>query len=326
MIRAAFLTLFLTLSLFIFGCASSPYQSGLAPIDTQKSAKHYQGRFKVKDGLKLYAQWWEPEGTPAKAVVILVHGLKDHSRRYGEVADKLRQNNYAVYAFDLRGHGDSEGQRVWVDSFNDYVDDLQTFYDLVRKKEPNKPIFIFGHSMGGAIVTLFSLRHSRPVSGIVLSGPAIELDVNFFLRGASKVTGTLLPTLAVMKLPEEDFSRDPEVVKAIQNDPLIYHGNGPAHTAKELLNATNKIQDSMASVDVPFIALHGQEDKLTMYQGSADLFQISHAKGKALKLYQHAYHDLLHEPEKNQVFSDMLAWLDGRMSSAAAPENTSIKQ
>jgi alpha-beta hydrolase superfamily lysophospholipase len=312
--------------LLFSGCASAPYQSGLAPVETTKDPHHYQGRFKVKDGLKLYAQWWEPANTPSKAVVIFVHGLKDHSRRYGDVAKKLTLSNYSVYAFDLRGHGDSEGQRVWVDSFSDYVDDLQTFYDLVHKKEPNKPIFVFGHSMGGAIVTLFSLRHSRPLAGIILSGPAIQLDVNFFLRGASKVTGALLPTLAVMDLPEEDFSRDPEVVKAINNDPLVYHGNGPAHTAKELLNATAKIQDEIPQIDVPFITMHGQKDKLTMWEGSADLFQRAKSKVKTLKLYQNAYHDLLHEPEKEKVYGDMLAWLEGRTSSAAAPENTTIKQ
>jgi alpha-beta hydrolase superfamily lysophospholipase len=129
-----------------------------------------------------------------------------------------------------------------------------------------------------------------------------------------------------MDLPEEDFSRDPEVVKAINNDPLVYHGNGPAHTAKELLNATAKIQDEIPQIDVPFITMHGQKDKLTMWEGSADLFQRAKSKVKTLKLYQNAYHDLLHEPEKEKVYGDMLAWLEGRTSSAAAPENTTIKQ
>jgi len=319
----------LTNAVLIFtlsGCASAPYQSGLAPA-IKKEANNAIGRFKTDDGLKLFAQWWTPSAGPSKAAVIMVHGLKDHSRRYTETAHKLTQNNYSVYAFDLRGHGDSEGQRVWVDSFDQYVNDLQTFYDLVQKKEPNKPIFIFGHSMGGAIVTLFSLRKSRPIAGLVLSGPALQLDVSSITTGSTKyVVSPLLPTLAVLKLDEEDFSRDPKVVAEINADPLIYHGAGPAKTASELFKAVDTIRENMAKVETPFITLHGQQDKLTMYEGSADLFQISRAKGKAIKLYQKAYHDLLHEPEKEKVFSDMLAWLEGRMSSAAAQSSTTPKQ
>lgn len=319
----------LTILLFTMvysGCASAPYESGLAPKE-KKEANNFHARFKTADGLKLFAQWWTPTAGQSKAAIIIVHGLKDHSRRYAETAQKLTQNNYSVYAFDLRGHGDSEGQRVWVDSFDQYVDDLQLFFDIVQKKEPNKPIFVFGHSMGGAIVTLFSLRHSRPVAGMVLSGPALKLDVGGFTTGATKyLVAPFMPTLAVLKLNEDDFSRDPKVVEAIKNDPLIYHDAGPAKTAKELFKAVDTIQENMAKVDTPFITLHGQKDMLTMYEGSTDLYQIARAKGKALKLYQNAYHDLLHEPEKEKVFSDMLSWLDGRMASAAAPANPAPKQ
>ena len=321
-----FLTLALFSMTFIYtGCASTPYQAGLAPA-IKKEANQSLGRFKTADGLKLFAQWWVPTAGPSKAAVIIVHGLKDHSRRYSEVAEKLTQSNYSVYAFDLRGHGDSEGQRVWVDSYEDYLNDLQTFYDIVQKKEPNKPIFIFGHSMGGAIVTLFSLRHSRPIAGLILSGPAIQLDVNFITKGSAKMMGTLFPTMAILKLKEEDFSRDPKVVENINNDPLVYHGAGPANTAKQLFKMTEKIQDEMTKVDVPFIALHGQQDLLTMYEGSAELYQRASSKVKSLKLYQQSYHDLLHEPEKDKVFADILAWLEGRMSSPAPAANTNVKQ
>lgn len=318
---AALLTFLMT------ACASAPYQSGLAPKDIKKEANNHHGRFKTADGLKLFAQWWTPSAGPSKAAIIMVHGLKDHSRRYAETAQKLTQNNFSVYAFDLRGHGDSEGQRVWVDSFDDYVNDLQIFFDIVQKKEPNKPIFLFGHSMGGAVVTLFSLRKSRPVAGMVLSAPALRLDVGSFTTGSTKyLVSPLLPTLAVLKLNEADFSRDPKVVEEINNDPLIYHDAGPAKTASELFKAVETIQENMTKIDTPFITLHGQKDLLTMYEGSTDLFQTSKAKGKSVKLYQQAYHDLLHEPEKEKVFSDMLTWLQGRLSSTAAVVSTTPKQ
>lgn len=315
------------LTFLLAACASAPYESGFAPKDIKKEANNFHARFKTQDGLKLFAQWWTPRPGPSKAAVIIVHGLKDHSRRYAETAQKLTQSNYSVYAFDLRGHGDSEGQRVWVDSFEDYVNDLQKFYDIVQKKEPNKPVFLFGHSMGGAIVTMFSLRKSRPVAGMVLSAPALKLDVGSFTTGSTKyLVAPLLPTLAVLKLKEEDFSRDPKVVEDINKDPLIYHDAGPAKTASELFKAVDSIQENMAKIETPFITLHGQNDLLTMYEGSTDLFQISKAKGKSLKLYQQAYHDLLHEPEKEKVFNDMLTWLEGRLSSTTAAVSTTPKQ
>ena len=326
--KTAKLLSFLTLlsALFFLGCASDPYQKGLAPADTSKDPYHHQSHFKGVGGVNLYAQWWTPAGNNSKAVVIFVHGLKDHSRRYAETAEKLTAKNYSVYAFDLRGHGDSEGQRVWVDSFDDYVNDLQTYYDLVKKKEPNKPIYIFGHSMGGAIVTLFSLRHSRPVAGMILSGPALRLDANGFTKFSAKMIGTIMPSLAILKLNEDDFSRDPKTVEATKADPLVYHPNGPAHTAKELFNATSEIQDHMMDVDTPFIILHGQKDLLTMYEGSTDLFQKARSKIKSLKLYPLSYHDLLHEPEKDKVFGDMLTWLEAQTSAAlptpASPSTT----
>lgn len=316
------------LTLVYSGCASAPYESGLVPKDAKKEPNNFYGRFKSADGtLKLFAQWWTPTAGPSKAAVIIVHGLKDHSRRYADAAQKLTQNGYSVYAFDLRGHGDSEGQRVWVDNFDEYLDDLQAFFDLVQKKEPNKPIFLFGHSMGGAIVTKFSMRKSRNVAGMVLSAPALRLDVGSITTGSTKYfVAPLMPTLAVLKLNEEDFSRDPKVVEAIQNDPLIYHDSGPANTAKELFKAVDFIQEDMSKIDTPFITLHGQKDLLTMFEGSADIFQKARAKGKAIKFYPAAYHDLLHEPEKDKVFSDMLAWLEGRMASPAPAANTTPKQ
>lgn len=306
------------------GCATAPYQKGLAPVSSVKEKNHVTARFR-RGGINLFEQWWLPEGGSAKskAAVIFVHGLKDHSRRYAETAKRLAHKNYSVYAFDLRGHGDSEGQRVWVDSFDDYIKDLEVFYDLVAKKEPNKPIFIFGHSMGGAIVTIFAIKKIRPVAGIILSAPAIRPteDVGFFTITSARIAGTLTPSLAVLKLEPEKFSRDQAVVKATKEDPLIYQENGPARTARELFGAMSYIQEHMHELNVPFIAMHGQKDYLTNYMGSTDLFQKARTKTKTIKLYPETYHDLLHEPEKDKIYEDILTWLEAR----TAIQTTTIK-
>jgi acylglycerol lipase len=307
------------ISSLFFGCATASYQTGLRPKEASVTdANHQEGRFSGAQNTNLFEQSWKPLSGPTKGVLIIVHGLKDHSDRYAEVARKLTQNGFAVYAFDLRGHGDSEGRRVWTDSFDDYITDLELFYDYVRKQEPNQPIYLFGHSMGGAIITTFVLKHqnlyTRPVEGMVLSAPALKPgeDINGFLIGVTKMLGSITPSLAVLDLDDDKFSRDPKVVQEMKNDPLIYQGKGPARTAKELLKAIANIQEHMTDVTIPFIALHGTKDGLTNPDGSRELFKLAKAKDKSIRIYEGLYHDLLHEPEKDKVYGDMVAWLNTR--------------
>ena len=309
----------LVLSSLLFGCATASYQSGLRPKTAPVTdANHEEGRFSGTQNTNLFEQSWKPLNGPTKAILIIVHGLKDHSDRYAEVARKLTQNGFGVYAFDLRGHGDSEGRRVWTDSFDDYITDLELFYDYVHKLEPNQPIYLFGHSMGGAIVTSFVLKHqnlyTRPVEGMVLSAPALKPgeDINGFLIGVTKMLGSITPSLAVLDLDDDKFSRDPKVVQDMKNDPLIYHGKGPARTAKELLKALASIQERMTDVTIPFITLHGTKDGLTNPDGSREIFKLAKAKDKSIRIYEGVYHDLLHEPEKDKIYGDMLAWLNAQ--------------
>lgn len=303
----------LTFVVGLIGCSSSPYVKGLRekPLQTE-AVSHHEGRINGVNNLSLFEQSWLPNKSSIKASIIIVHGLKDHSDRYTQVAEQLTKNGYAVYAYDLRGHGDSEGQRVWVDSFDQYIGDLEIIYDMVKKAQPNKPIYIFGHSMGGAIATTFALKNTRSIDGLILSAPALKAgeDINAFLIGVTKILGSILPSLAVLELKDESFSRDPYVVNAMKNDKLIYQGKGPARTAKELLKTLSYIEDHMTELNIPFLALHGGKDVLTNPEGSKDLYQKAKTPDKTLKIYPDTYHDLLHEPEKDQIFSDILAWLN----------------
>lgn len=303
----------LLLSLFLLGCATTSYQSGLRVKGIAVTdANHQEGRFAGAQNTELFEQSWTPLKGNTKAVVIVVHGLKDHSGRYAETARQLAQNGFGVYAYDLRGHGDSEGRRVWTDSFDDYVTDLEIFYDRVHKSEPNKPIFLFGHSMGGAIVTTFALKNSRPIAGLILSAPALKPgeDINGFLIGVTKILGSITPSLAVLDLDDDKFSRDPKVVQELKNDPLVYQGKGPARTAKELLKAIANIQEKMPALKVPFITLHGTKDGLTNPDGSRELFKSSQSTDKSIRIYEGVFHDLLHEPEKEKIYGDILSWLN----------------
>jgi alpha-beta hydrolase superfamily lysophospholipase len=275
--------------------------------------EHTESAFLAKDNTGLYEQAWRPQTGAPKAVLVIMHGLKDHSARYAELATRLVAKNWAVHAFDLRGHAHSEGERVYVESFDDYVDDLEVFTKRVQAQEPGKPIFLLGHSMGGAIVTLYVLEHrTPPLNGIVLSAPALRANVGAFKKVGTKLANALTPHAGVFNLDVDAFSRDPKVVQECKDDPFVYQDGAPAHTAKELLKALGTISDRMEEITVPFLVMHGQADTITDPTASQDLSVRAASKDKTLKLYPNLVHDLLHEPEKATVMSDVEAWLEAR--------------
>ncbi|MFO0578494.1 MAG: alpha/beta hydrolase [Polyangia bacterium] len=306
---------------FLSACAAPAYDAKSAPKFVAPPARdglvHNSGSFAGSDGVRLFEQSWRP-ADGGKAVVVIVHGLKDHSSRYADFAADLVRHGYAVYGLDQRGHGYSEGRRVWVDTFEQLVADLDGFVRRVREREPGKPIFLFGHSMGGAVVTTLALKRTPDVRGLVLSGPALQVttDVTPFKIKATRSFGKSNPRLAVFKMPDENFSRDERSVAALRDDPAVYHGAGPARMAAEVLGAIDYIQQHMEDLTLPVLALHGTADRLTNPDGSKALVERARSSDKALKLYPGVYHDLLHEPERAQVQADIEAWLDAR---AAAP-------
>jgi alpha-beta hydrolase superfamily lysophospholipase len=275
---------------------------------------HAEGQFDTADGLHLFRQSWRPEDGKVRAVVVVVHGLRDHSTRYTELGAALAAKGFAVHAFDLRGHGHSEGIRVWVDPFEQYLDDLNLFLRMVAKEEADKPVYLFGHSMGGAIVTLDTLTRKPPIAGLVLSAGALKRgkNVSGFLAGSTKVVSALFPHLDAFSLDPDKFSRSPEVVQENKTDSLVFQDAAPARTAAGLLRALKEITEGRGELTTPVLALHGTADEVTDPDGSRELIAAAKSKDKTLKLYEGLVHDLLHEPEKAQVLSDVVAWLDAR--------------
>ena len=267
-------------------------------------------------GLSLYQQWWRPVGQTPRATVVVVHGLKDHGSRYAELARRLVSRGFAVHALDLRGHAHSEGARVDVDAFEDYVTDLEAVLQRVREQEPGRPVFLLGHSMGGAIVTLFTLEHPSEVSGLITHAAALKLDVGGAKAGGIKFLSALNPKAESFQLDLEDFSRDPEVVRAAREDPLVHQPPAPIHTARELIVAVDTIQGRMEELTVPVLILHGTADKVTLPAGSEELHRRAGSTDKTLKLYPGLSHDLVHEPEKQAVLDDITAWLEARAPAA----------
>jgi alpha-beta hydrolase superfamily lysophospholipase len=283
------------------------------------SIDHQTETFKTDDGVELFAQSWRPVDADPKAIVVIVHGLKDHGDRYEGFAGALVQAGYAVYAADLRGHGRSAGRRVTVDSFDDYLDDLDQYVERVAQREPGRPLFLFGHSMGGAIVTLYAEERRAGIAGIVLSAPALRLDVPAIEIPFALLAGDLLPNFGKLELRDEDFSTDPQVVADMRADPYVWDPPGPAHTAGELLGAIRRIWEGLDRLTVPMLLLHGSADHVTDPRGSADLAERAPSVDRTFHRYEGFAHDLLHEPGRAQVMTDAIAWLDAHASGAVTP-------
>jgi acylglycerol lipase len=272
-----------------------------------------EGSFLSADGLKLFCQTWPSQRGEVRATLIVLHGLKDHSGRYAELAARLATRGFNVSAFDLRGHGRSEGRRVYIRDFSQYVNDLDRFLAQVRRDAPERPVFLFGHSLGGTICTRLVMTGERGISGLILSAAASRpgARVNPLLISLVKLLGVVLPGFPIMNLPDRLFSRDAKVVQEMAVDPAIYHKKGPAHTAAQFLGAMQQIQKAPAKVTTPLLILHGTADKLTNPEGSRRLQDKAGSTDKTLKLYAGLYHDLVHEPEKELVISDIQTWLEG---------------
>jgi alpha-beta hydrolase superfamily lysophospholipase len=253
-----------------------------------------------------------------RAVLVVMHGLEDHSGRYSGLAERLTAAGYAVYAFDLRGHGRSSGRRVQVDSFDQYTSDLAAFIELVRTHEPGRPVFLFGHSMGGAIATLTTIEKRPELAGLILSGAALRLDVWPMTAALTRHSGSLLPRLPFFRLNEDDFSSDPAVVADMKKDPLVYHGGAPVGTAAELIGATARIWAGVDRLTLPILALHGTRDRLTSPAGSRELVARVPSTDATLRIYDGFMHDLLHEPDGQRVAADIQAWLDAHTGGSAA--------
>lgn len=262
-------------------------------------------------GLALYHQWWRPCGR-ARAAVVLVHGLKDHSARYGAFAERLVAARFAVHAFDLRGHARSAGARAWVDSFDDYVGDLDAVIRRVTARERDALLFVFGHGLGGAVAALWAIERPRACAGLVLSGASLQAHDAPPEAHATRLLATLAPHARIFQIDVRRTSRDRGTVEDALRDGLVQQGPAPARTARELLDAMARIDARAGELTAPLLAVHGSADVVESPDSSRRIVRRASSVDKQLYLYDGLAHDLLHEPERARVLRDVSAWLDER--------------
>lgn len=273
--------------------------------------QHMEGTFPGVHHADIYYQAWLPDGE-MKAVLLLVHGLGEHSGRYTNHVNYFVPRGYAIYALDHLGHGKSAGGREVIDDFSDFTHTLAIFHRMVKEWQPDKPIFILGHSMGGLITCTYLLEHQAEFQGAILSAPALKSgdDVSAATIVIGKVAAKIMPKVGVLALDESGISRDPAVVDAYRSDPLVYHGKIPARLAAEMLATMQQVTAQMDKITLPFIVVQGSGDKIVDPAGAQMLYDRAASRNKTLKMYDGLYHEIHNEPERNVMFDDVAAWLE----------------
>jgi alpha-beta hydrolase superfamily lysophospholipase len=272
-------------------------------------ARHEEGRFEGVGGLEIYWQAWLPEGAP-RAVVTIAHGGAEHSGRYAWTAGQLTARGYAVYALDHRGHGRSAGPRAYVDRIDNAVADLHRLGNLVGDRHPGLPIVLLGHSMGGLISLAYTLRYQDELSALVLSAPLAVLEANPVARAAVRALSAVAPRLPIYKIDGTTVSRDPEVVRAYDADPLNHRGMLPARTVGEIAATVATFDARLPELTLPILTVYGSGDRLVDNAGAKLVDARSGSEDSTLIAYEGLYHEVLNEPERDRVIADVASWID----------------
>jgi len=258
------------------------------------------------DGLELF--FTRDVVDSGRAVVLIVHGMAEHSGRYDYVKDKLNAAGYSVYRYDNRGHGNSKGTRGHLENFNHFIDDANFMVDMVIGENRGLPVFMLGHSMGGFIAAAFGAKYPGKLKGIVLSAAATN---------SANLKQILPPVVPDPMIPIPNslsslICTDPAVVTAYEEDPLVLK-----ETTLGLLDQFCKgqswLNENEAHFHYPCLILHGGGDQIVPAADSKRFYENILSQDKSLKIYDDLYHEILNEPVKDAIIADIIAWINGRL-------------
>jgi alpha-beta hydrolase superfamily lysophospholipase len=260
-------------------------------------AKLSEGRF--ADGTRLYYRAWS-NGPDSRGQIVVAHGYAEHSGRYGHVAAALTEAGFNVWALDHRGHGQSEGERGNIESVWTAVADLDLFVDLVRGAEPDGPLFLLGHSMGGLIAAAYAEEHQDRLSGLALSGALLH------------IAPEVVALADVEEIPDlglaDAVSSDPRVVQAYKDDPLVYLGPPPRGFLKAA-GQVEEVRQRLGELTVPILAMHGSADLLVSPQALRDLVAAVASEDLTTVLWPGLWHEIFNEPAQKDVIGFLVRWL-----------------
>ncbi|MAD96395.1 MAG: alpha/beta hydrolase [Flavobacteriaceae bacterium] len=272
--------------------------------------KHNEFNFNYHN-TDFYGQSWIAKST--KAVVVIVHGMSEHSSRYHEVAKFLTDNHYSVFAFDHFGHGKTTGKRGHNPSFDAVLESVSLVIEKASAEFPDKPMFLYGQSMGGNVVLNYVLRKENNLQGVVSTSPFLRLSftppaIKLF---AGKIIQKIAPSLTMgNELVVGHLSRDAEEVQKYVDDPLVHDKISPNYSLVFFDTGEWAIANA-SKTKVPMLVMHGDHDKITSHEGSADF--VKNSKSGTLKIYEGGYHELHNDTCRDEMLQDVLNWLDSQL-------------
>ena len=272
---------------------------------------------KSPDQLEFYFQGWLPQGEPM-GVVCLVHGLGEHTGRYAHVGAALNAAGYALLGCDLRGHGKTGGPRGHIPSYDILMDDIGRLIDEAATRYPGKPLFLYGHSLGGNLVLNYALRRcsgqalrrNPAIAGVISTSPAIRVTnpLPAVQVALARVMNKLQPGMQMPNgLALEGLARDPEVIRAYTHDPLV-HNKISVRLAMEMLQSGEWALEHAAEFPVPLLLVHGSADKITSAAATTE-FARKTRNDCTLKIWDGFYHETHNEPDKAEALGFMVDWL-----------------
>lgn len=316
------------------GCISLPPASP-APVSYQAAPGAEFVLMSTPENLLLFGQWWKPAQAEPRAVILLLHGTLAHSGFYAPWAEHLTANGYAVFGLDMRGWGQSQGfgRRGYVGDVNEYTDDVALAYREVKRVYPTLPVFLQGESLGGGVAILADLRGDIPVDGLILNAPGIKAHLGRFMPGwladaglwTIGNTGEAWPNFPVVPMGSKfifdqvgkSFVFDPEVKARAWSDPLMTHTALPVSWLTAVKDMGQRAKKGMPQINTPFIVLQGSRDNLVSEAASEMLMEKAGSADKTRKFYAGMSHCTLHDFGKEDVWADIIAWLDQRVPKAA---------
>lgn len=261
-----------------------------------------EANFTSHDGMRLYMK--KDIRADARIICVIVHGLCEHQGRYDYLVGKFNAAGIGTYRFDHRGHGRSEGERTYYDSFHDMIDDAKAVVDVAKAENPDKPVFLLGHSMGGFCVSLFGAKYPGAVKGIVMSGALTHDNRRLIsdIPAGQDVHG---------KLPNElgdGVCSVKEVVDWYVKDPYNT-GTFTFGLCYQLKEGIAWLKERKAAWSEPCILMHGEKDALVSVQDSYDFFNGIASKDRQLKVYGGLFHEIFNEYCRDEVIDDAISWI-----------------
>ena len=277
--------------------------------------KHEEGTFTGVGELSLFYQSWHPE-EEAKAILVIVHGLGEHSGRYLNIVNHLVPLGYAVYGFDHRGHGRSPGPRGYINNYIEFRGDVHNFLEMVRAREEKRPLFLMGHSMGGGIVVNYILHDPEGFAGVIASAPAIgQLNIQPALAFAARMMSGIMPKFSMDNgLDLSGISRDEAAVQAYKDDPLV-HGKGTPRLGVEMMDNAAWSMVNAHEWEPPLLMIHGEADRIVNVEQTRLFFEAVQQPDKELIIYEGGYHESHNDVHYEQVVADIVRWLGQHLPS-----------